>query len=115
MDLEEILKSLTNFIASVTEIAAAVIIGLSVVISLIKYFINLLAKNSVSEEIIRLNLGKSLALGLEFLLGADILRTVVAPTWEAIGMLASIAVLRTGLNFFLGKELQEARKRDIKS
>ncbi len=53
---------------------------------------------------IRLGLGMFLALGLEFLLAADILRTAVAPTWEDIGQLAAIAAIRTGLNYFLGRE-----------
>jgi uncharacterized membrane protein len=56
---------------------------------------------------IRLGLGMFLALGLEFLLAADILRTAVAPTWEEIGQLAAIAAIRTGLNFFLGREFIE--------
>jgi hypothetical protein len=48
-------------------------------------------------------------------LAADIIGTAMAPTWEEIGMLAAIAVIRTGLNFFLGRELQEeeaAQERD---
>jgi uncharacterized membrane protein len=56
---------------------------------------------------IRLGLGMFLALGLEFLLAADILRTAVAPTWEEIGQLAAIAAIRTGLNYFLGREFIE--------
>ncbi|MBW4698555.1 MAG: DUF1622 domain-containing protein [Aphanocapsa lilacina HA4352-LM1] len=55
---------------------------------------------------IRLRFGAWLALALEFQLGADILATTVAPTVEELGKLALIAVIRTFLNFFLGKELQ---------
>jgi uncharacterized membrane protein len=114
LDTEKILQNLTHFIAGVTEIAAAMIIGISVLIALYKFFKNFLVKDKISEEQIRLDLGKSLALGLEFLLGADIIKTVVAPSWQAIGMLAAIAVLRTGLNFFLGKEIQDENKRKLK-
>ncbi|MGZ4675965.1 MAG: DUF1622 domain-containing protein [Acidimicrobiia bacterium] len=59
---------------------------------------------------IRLGLGMSLVLGLEFLLGADILRTAVAPTWQEIGQLAAIAAIRTGLNYFLGREFTEGER-----
>ena len=114
LDTEKILQNLTHFIAGVTEIAAAMIIGISVLIALYQFFKNFLVKDKISEEQIRLDLGKSLALGLEFLLGADIIKTVVAPSWQAIGMLAAIAVLRTGLNFFLGKEIQDENKRKLK-
>ena len=55
---------------------------------------------------IRLSLGRSLALALEFLLAADIVRTAVAPTWEDIGKLAAIAVIRTGLNYFLQRDIE---------
>ena len=53
---------------------------------------------------IRLGLGMFLALGLEFLLAADILRTAVSPSFDDVGMLAAIAAIRTALNFFLGRE-----------
>ena len=54
---------------------------------------------------VRLGLGRSLALSLEFLLGADILRTAVEPSWDEIGRLAAIATIRTALNFFLQREI----------
>jgi len=47
---------------------------------------------------IRLTLGRSLAIALELLLGADILKTAISPTWNEIGQLAAIATLRTALN-----------------
>ncbi|MFB2769944.1 DUF1622 domain-containing protein [Pelatocladus sp. BLCC-F211] len=56
-----------------------------------------------SKERIRLSLGKSLTLSLEFALAADILRSVIAPTWDEIGKLAAIIALRTILNYFLSK------------
>jgi uncharacterized membrane protein len=46
-------------------------------------------------------------LALEFLFGADILRTAVEPTWEEIARLAAIAAIRTSLNYFLQRELGE--------
>ena len=47
------------------------------------------------------------ALALEFQLGADILSTAVAPTWNEIGKLGAIAIIRTALNYFLSKEMKE--------
>ena len=55
---------------------------------------------------IRLRFGMWLALALEFQLGADILGTTVTPTLESLTKLALIAVIRTFLNYFLGKELE---------
>ena len=55
---------------------------------------------------LRLTLGSWLALGLEFQLGADILGTTIAPSMAALVQLGAIAVIRTFLNYFLGKELE---------
>lgn len=55
---------------------------------------------------LRLRLGRWLALALEFLLAAVILRTAIAPTWDDIGKLAAIAALRTALNYFLAQEVR---------
>lgn len=57
---------------------------------------------------IRLDFGRHLALGLEFQLGGDILSTAVAPTWDQIGKLAAVAIVRTALNYFLARELSES-------
>jgi uncharacterized membrane protein len=55
-------------------------------------------------------LGVWLLLGLEFELAADIVRTVISPAWADIGQLGAIAVIRTFLNYFLEKDLREARE-----
>ncbi|WP_229458140.1 DUF1622 domain-containing protein [Massilia glaciei] len=50
---------------------------------------------------VRLRLARYLGLALELQLAADILSTAIAPSWEQIGKLAVIALIRTGLNYFL--------------
>jgi uncharacterized membrane protein len=55
---------------------------------------------------VRLAFGSWLALALEFQLGADILGTTVAPTVKDLARLGIIAVIRTFLNYFLGKEME---------
>ena len=55
----------------------------------------------------RLRFARYLAPGLELQLGADILSTAIAPSWDQIGKLGAIAVIRTFLNYFLKKELSE--------
>ncbi|MCG8367588.1 MAG: DUF1622 domain-containing protein [Pseudanabaenales cyanobacterium] len=57
--------------------------------------------------LLRLRFGVWLAIALEFQLGADIVATTVAPTFEALGKLGAIAAIRTFLNYFLNKELAE--------
>ena len=50
--------------------------------------------------------GMWLLLGLEFELAADIIRSVVSPTWQDLAQLGAIAVIRTFLNYFLEKDLE---------
>jgi uncharacterized membrane protein len=49
-----------------------------------------------------------LLLGLQFALAADIVRSVISPSWSDIGQLAAIAAIRTFLNYFLERDLAEA-------
>jgi len=47
-----------------------------------------------------------IVLSLEFALAADIVRTAIAPSWDDIGRLGAIALIRTGLNYFLERDLE---------
>jgi uncharacterized membrane protein len=54
----------------------------------------------------RQNLGRAILLGLEFLVAADIIRTVaVDPTFQSAGVLALIVLIRTFLSFALQLEI----------
>ena len=48
-----------------------------------------------------------LVAGLTFLLAADIIESSITPSWEAIAQLGAIAVIRTFLNYFLGRDMKE--------
>ncbi|NNM73907.1 DUF1622 domain-containing protein [Enterovirga aerilata] len=55
----------------------------------------------------RANLGRGILLGLEFLVAADIIGTVaVTPTFQSLGVLALIVVIRTFLSFSLEVEIE---------
>jgi uncharacterized membrane protein len=91
------------------EMVGAVVIGVGCVVAALKLFRTWRAGSPVAFTSVRLLLAQYLALGLEFQLAADILVTAIAPTWEEIGKLAAIAAIRTLLNFFLAREMQEER------
>ncbi len=61
-------------------------------------------------QTIRLQFGLYLSLALEFLLAADILATIGKPDLMSLGELAFLAVIRTFLNYFLQRELEEEKK-----
>jgi uncharacterized membrane protein len=74
-------------------------------------FFKVVASPSIrGYESTRLLLARFLSLGLEFQLAADILGTAVAPSWAQIGKLAAVAVIRTGLNYFLAREIKEEQE-----
>ena len=72
---------------------------------------------TAAYERYRANLGRGILLGLEFLVGADIIATVTAPlTWESVGLLGAIIVIRTLLSFALETEIEGVapwRRRDV--
>lgn len=60
-------------------------------------------------EFFRRRLGRAILLGLEFLVAADIIRTVaVTPTAESVAVLAGIVLIRTFLSFALQLEMTGA-------
>jgi uncharacterized membrane protein len=55
----------------------------------------------------RVSLGRAILLGLEFLIAADIIRTVaIEPTWENVGVLGLVVLVRTFLSISLEVELE---------
>src|SRR4030095_5563022 len=59
------------------------------------------------HTIFRRNFGGWLVVALEFQLAADIVGTIISPSYEKLILLGAIAVIRTFLNYFLVKELNE--------
>jgi uncharacterized membrane protein len=57
------------------------------------------------REHLRIHMGSYLLLGLEILVAADIIRTVITPTFDELITLGSIVAIRTVLNYFLNREL----------
>jgi uncharacterized membrane protein len=111
---ESFFKLLTLYLASGVEAAAGLVIGLAAIqatVHALALFFKRTDDQGETKEQVRLRLGRWLALALEFELAADILRTAVAPTWNEIGQLASIIVLRTVLNYFLQQEIDKAEAR----
>ena len=108
--IEEVLRHSVDWLRLAVEAVGAGIIAFGVLASLVQLVRFAAHRGSHKEDFhaVRLRLARYLALALEFQLAADILSTAVAPSWEAIGKLAAIAVIRTGLNFFLIREMEEA-------
>jgi uncharacterized membrane protein len=104
---ESLLREVVDFFVRVVEAAGALIIFLGAVVAIVQ-FLRVLPKRDPHEFVrVRLTLGRFLALGLEFQLASDVLRTAIAPSFEELGQLAVVATIRTALNFFLAREIRQ--------
>ena len=116
--VEPWLKLFVGYLGAAAEIAAAIVIGAAVLRGIVAYLSQLFRRSNPqldSVEPIRLRLGRVLALGLEFTIASDILRTAVAPTRQDIMNLAAIVLLRTLLNYFLEREIRMGEERKSRS
>jgi len=66
------------------------------------------APPTIGRRAIWLRFAGWIILALEFALGADIIRTAIAPTWPDIGELAAISTIRIALGLFLERDMESA-------
>ena len=92
------------------DVIGAGILAIGVIVSLSRLVRNMGSFDAERFNATRLTLASYLVLALEFQLGADILSTAISPSWDQIGKLGAIAVIRTGLNYFLLRELRSSNK-----
>jgi len=109
---ESLLLQIAFFLKIGIECCALLILSMGICKAIVKLLaVRKRRESSPNLGSVRLELGLSLALSLEFLLAADIAATAVSPSWDTIGKLAAISGIRTFLNFFLQQEIQELEKR----
>jgi uncharacterized membrane protein len=107
--MEEVFREFARSIALGVEVVAVVIVAYGA----IEAFLRILRfpfgrpPSHGERKAVWIRFGVWLLLGLEFELAADIVRTVISPTWIDLGQLATIAVIRTFLNYFLEKDIEK--------
>ncbi|MCB0093802.1 MAG: DUF1622 domain-containing protein, partial [Caldilineaceae bacterium] len=83
---------------------ALIVVGLLLTTS--QFLMQARGDGSQAYRRFREGLGRTLLLGLEFLVAADVIRTVaVTPTFRSVGILAGIVAIRTFLSWTLELEL----------
>lgn len=108
--LESGLGILVTFLKFLLEAIAVFCILLGVLKTVQLAYVSKYDRNKNFFTQIRLEFGMWLVLALEFQLGADIVATTLTSTFDSLGKLGIIAVIRTFLNYFLTKELESQRK-----
>jgi uncharacterized membrane protein len=98
-----------ELMARLIELAGVGVIVAGVALSLLACVAQLLRRRPWPEAYadLRSNLGRGILLGLELLVGADIIATITAPlTFQSVGLLAAIVAIRTFLSFALETEIE---------
>lgn len=105
------LHNVINVLSFILNIVGSSIILFGAAIALIEFIrTEVIARQDAIQmnEIIRIRLGSYLVFGLEFFIAGDIVKTIITPTWESLGMLGAIVVIRTILSYFLTRDLKKA-------
>ena len=108
--MEMLLREFASYVALAAELCSVLCIAVGMVETLVQAA-GAMAGRSGSSRQARRDLwapfARWIVLALEFALAADIVRTAIAPTWDDIGRLAAIALIRTVLNYFLERDMEE--------
>lgn len=110
--LHETVTTLSDVAVSAIELMSLAIIVIGTVEAFLKTF-GALFERSGNADLFRpiwLRYSRWLVGGLTFQLAADIVATSTTPTWEEIGKLGAIAVIRTFLNYFLARDERDVAR-----
>lgn len=106
--MEELLRSVSIYVALAVETVAVLIVAYGSAEAFLQLVAVVMRPRTTHGERKALwrRYGVWLLLALEFELAADIVRSVISPSWQDIAALGAIAVIRTFLNYFLEKDLE---------
>jgi uncharacterized membrane protein len=112
-------ETLKSWLVAVSEPAIVIIDAIAfvwIVVGVVYLLIGALralatGASNQDKRLIWLGFAKVLVAGLSIQLAADIIESSISTSWEAIGRLGAIAVIRTFLDYFLGRDVDEVRER----
>ena len=108
--MEELFKEVAGHIGLVIEAVAIVVIAIGTIEAIGSVLAIAFRRMRIAEaREAWMRYARWLVAGLTFQLAGDIVHTAIAPTWDDIGRLAAIAVIRTFLAFFLDRDMEERR------
>jgi uncharacterized membrane protein len=106
--MEEAIQHIALEVASLIDAAATLVIAAAsvevIVRSAMAFFT---AGGTANLQPIRWRLGNWIGLALELLIGSDVVRTAVSPSWTEVGQLGAIVVLRVVINYTLMYDMRE--------
>ena len=107
--IEELLQNSVPTVVQTIELLGVAVIAVGVLVTLIQFALAISRKEKVDEAVgtLRSNLGRAILVGLELLVAADIIHTVLVDlTLQSVAALAGIVIIRTLLSFSLEAEIE---------
>lgn len=110
--MEELFRTIASYVALLLESMVVLTVAIGALEALYRIVVTMLVDRADDWDRrgVWLRFAGWILISLEFALGADIVRTAIAPSWDGVGKLGAIAVIRTFLGFFLGKDLETAQE-----
>jgi uncharacterized membrane protein len=108
--MEDLFKELTEHVALFIEAVGVLVIAIGTIDAVASTYRVMI--RSATPALMRdawLRYARWLVAGLTFQLAGDIVHTAIAPSWEDVGKLAAIAVIRTFLTYFLDHDMEGMR------
>lgn len=109
MNLEELIEIVLEIVVPVLELAGVFIVAEAAVASFIRYICALITRRRIH---VKGRLAAGLLLGLEFMMTAEILKTIVIRDWKDLLVLGGVVILRAILAFELKMEEKEEKEED---
>lgn len=110
--MKDLLISVTEFAVVAIDAMALLVISVGTVLAFVAIVRAMFAPLSgLDRRAVWLTYARWLVAGLTFQLAADILESAITESWDAVGRLAAVAVIRTFLDYFLERDMNEVRGR----
>ncbi|MBN1921585.1 MAG: DUF1622 domain-containing protein [Anaerolineae bacterium] len=103
--METLFKPWVPYLVTAVEACGALVIILEVLRTTGLYLYGFFRREKLNVPQLRLALGQSMVMGLEFQVAADILKTALSPKWSDLALLGALVAIRTVLNYLLEREL----------
>ncbi|MGC9434864.1 MAG: DUF1622 domain-containing protein [Methanomicrobiales archaeon] len=93
--------------ALILEICGAVLVMYGGVYAALGVIQREVLKRPITYQTLRWDFTTKIVFGLEFLIAADIINTILSPTIEELVVLGAVVIIRTVLGYFLEKETRK--------
>ncbi len=113
-NLADLVRALSGILISTCQLLAIFVISVGVIRALLIFLRSSLfqPQTTTAFQRSRLAMGYSFSLGLSFLVGASILKTMLSSQWEDITRLVIIIAVRTALNLLLERAIRNSQAID---